>query len=85
MFSDEISTFSHERIRLLKVKCKCGHTLSFISNGKVICNHCGRMVYANKKKEFNEKLMKEIKKNEKGDTRRESVEIFKRCREHNKS
>lgn len=61
-WKDEISTFSGEPIKLLKVKCKCGHTISFISNHYTICNHCGRKVYPTKKSEFKEKLLKEIKR-----------------------
>lgn len=67
-FNDDISTFSHERIRLYKVTCKCGHVVCFISNNKMICNHCGRTVYATKKKEFKDKLIKEIRKNERKNT-----------------
>lgn len=55
-----------EPIKLHRVKCKCGHTLCFVSNNNRICNYCGRMVYATKKKEFKDKLLKEIKKNERG-------------------
>ena len=61
-WKEEISTFSGEPIKLLRVKCKCGHTLSFISNHYTICNHCGNKVYPSKKCEFKDKLMKEIKK-----------------------
>lgn len=61
-WKDEVSTFSGEPIRLLKVKCKCGHTLSFISNHYTICSHCGRKVYPTKKTEFKDKLLKEINK-----------------------
>ena len=62
------SLMTGEPIKLYKVKCVCGHTISFLSNYKCICNHCGRMVYASKKNEFKDKLLKEIKKNEKGNT-----------------
>lgn len=61
-FRDEISTFSGEVVRLYKVKCKCGHTISFLSNHFVICKHCGRKVYPTKRSEFKDKLLKEIKK-----------------------
>lgn len=61
-FTDDISPYSKERIMLYKVKCKCGHTLSFISNHFTICNHCGRKVWPNKQSEFKDKLMKELKK-----------------------
>ena len=43
-----------------KIKCKCGHTMYFVSNReKIICNHCGNYVYKNKKLEFKDKLSKE--------------------------
>ena len=61
-WKDEVSTFSGEPIKLLKVKCKCGHTLSFISNHYTICSHFGNKVYPSKKCEFKDKLLKEIKK-----------------------
>ena len=61
-FKDEISAFTGEKIRLLKVKCKCGHVISFLNNHYAICRHCGTKVYPTKKSEFKDKLMKEIKK-----------------------
>lgn len=61
-WKDEISTFTGEPIKLLKVKCECGHTISFLSNHYVICTHCGRKVYPTKKSEFKDKLLKEIKR-----------------------
>ena len=33
-----------------KVKCECGHTMVFVTNReKIICTHCGKYVYRNKK------------------------------------
>lgn len=61
-FRDDISAFTGERIKLFKVKCKCGHVISFISNHFMICNHCGRKVYPTQKSEFKDKLLKEIRK-----------------------
>lgn len=58
----ERSYITGELISLHRVKCKCGHTLCFVSNNKKICRHCGRVVYATKKREFKDKLMKEMKK-----------------------
>jgi uncharacterized protein with PIN domain len=61
---DDVSTFSGEKIRLIKVKCKCGHTISFMKNHFAICSYCGRKVYPTKKSEFKDKLIKELKRNE---------------------
>lgn len=61
-FRDEISTYSGEAIKLYKVKCKCGHTISFIKNHYAICSHCGKKVYPTKKSEFRDKMLKEIRK-----------------------
>ncbi len=63
-FKEDISLFTGEPIILLKNKCKCGHTINFIRNHYAICSHCGRKVYPNKKIEFQEKLIKELRKNE---------------------
>lgn len=48
------------------VKCKCGHSIAFISrSNSVICSWCGTKVYKNKKEEFKEMLKKKgIKINE---------------------
>ena len=47
-----------------KVRCECGHTMVFVTNReKIICTHCGRYVYKNKKLEFKDKLLKERRNN----------------------
>lgn len=61
-WSEERSPFTGEPIKLFKVKCDCGHTLSFISDHYSICNFCGRKVYPSKKSEFKDKLIKEMNK-----------------------
>ena len=61
-YNDDVSTFSGERVRLLRIKCKCGHTVNFIRDHYTICSHCGRKVYPTKKSEFKDKLLKEIKR-----------------------
>lgn len=42
-------------------KCKCGHSV-VVSNRikKVVCNHCGRYVFRNKKDEFMYRLKEVI-------------------------
>jgi len=46
-----------------KVKCKCGHTMVFVTNReKIICTYCGRYIYKNKKLEFKDKILKERRK-----------------------
>ena len=47
---------------LVPVKCKCGHTINFLKNTKVICTWCGRVVYADEKTRFKEIIKKTIKK-----------------------
>lgn len=44
--------------------CKCGHVIYFYNKKKVLCNWCGTFVYKNKKVEFKDKLLKEMRKNE---------------------
>lgn len=34
-------------------KCRCGHTVAIAKNcEKIVCNHCGRYVFREKKDEF---------------------------------
>ena len=49
-----------KEISNFKVKCSCGHTFA-TTKEKDLCNWCGNYVYKDKKNEFAEKLMKEIK------------------------
>ena len=47
----------------LKVTCKCGHRVlipKFLK--KRICNWCGHWVYKNRKEEFKDRLLREIRK-----------------------
>lgn len=47
----------------VKIKCKCGHKLVIpVWVDKQVCSWCGYYVYRNKRLEFKEKLMKEMKK-----------------------
>lgn len=59
---EERSPFTGKKINVFKIRCKCGHTISFVSNHYSICNHCGRKVYPTKKSEFKDKLLKEVSK-----------------------
>lgn len=61
-WNEDISFYTREKIKPVKVNCQCGHVLAFISNIPRFCNHCGRKVYPSKRSEFKEKLLKEIKK-----------------------
>ena len=49
-------------IEYVKVKCDCGHVISFLSNHSAICRYCGKTVYPSKRCEFKEKLSKEKRK-----------------------
>ena len=41
------------------VKCKCGHSIAFISrSNSIICSWCGRLVYKSQKEKLKEELMK---------------------------
>ena len=43
-----------EYISTITVYCKCGHSIQFNSKTPyIICNKCGRLVFRNKKCEFN--------------------------------
>lgn len=60
----EIEKYS-DILQGLKIKCKCGYkTLIPFHVDKMICSHCGKYIYRNKKVEFKDKLMKEMRKNE---------------------
>lgn len=61
-WNEDISFYTKEKIRPVKVTCQCGHVLAFISNTPRFCSHCGKRVYPSKRSEFKEKLLKEIKK-----------------------
>lgn len=52
-----------KEISNFKVKCSCGHTFA-TTKEKDLCSWCGNYVYKDKKNEFTEKLMKEIKTKE---------------------
>lgn len=51
-----------EGYQKITYKCKCGHSVVIANKeGKVICNWCGNYVYADKKKEFKEKIKQMMK------------------------
>ena len=56
-YNEEI--YSHKR------QCSCGHKV-FIhpKRSKALCSWCGHYVYKDKKEEFKNKLLGEIRKNE---------------------
>lgn len=55
-------SLTREKVNLIRVKCECGHVLSFLSQHPVVCRHCGKLVYPSKRCEFKNKLMKELRK-----------------------
>lgn len=63
-WNEDISFVTGEKVRPVKVTCKCGHVIAFISNAPRYCTYCGKKVYPTKRCEFKEKLLKEIKKHE---------------------
>lgn len=56
------NSFTGEKVNLLRVSCKCGHAMNFLSNHSAICGYCGRRVYPTKKCEFKEKIEMEMRK-----------------------
>lgn len=51
-----------ENVNLVRVKCKCGHVLTFLTEHPVVCRTCGKLVYPTKRCEFKNKLIKELRK-----------------------
>jgi len=52
-----------EMFRQYTVKCKCGCSVTIMNRRKkVLCSWCGRMVYLDKKQEFNDKMKIALKK-----------------------
>ena len=44
-------------------RCSCSHTQLIPYNvEKVMCSHCGNWIYKNKKDEFKDKMLKELRK-----------------------
>lgn len=41
---------------LIKIKCKCGHTVAFVKNHSAICKFCGRKVYPSARCKFKENM-----------------------------
>lgn len=58
---NETRSLTGENVRLVRVKCQCGHTLTFLSHHPKTCSHCGRLHYASKKSEFKDKMMRKLK------------------------
>lgn len=54
-----VGKFTNEFLAKTRVVCKCGHTVNFISRADVItCSHCGRLIFKNKKAEFDYRTKK---------------------------
>lgn len=51
-----------QKVKYVRKVCKCGHSITFLSNRPSICRHCGRTVYPTKECEFKDKLRKELRK-----------------------
>lgn len=64
-YHDTFDPFTKEKVRYYRKCCDyCKHSISFLSNRFVICDHCGRKVYPTKKAEFNDKMFIELRKKE---------------------
>lgn len=53
-----------DEVNFFKIKCKCGHVLTFLKNHSATCKYCGRLVYPTPKCEFFEKLERKIRRYE---------------------
>ena len=58
------NAYVEDNVEFITRKCKCGHTLNFLSKHPRTCNFCGRLVYAKQEDEFKEKLKREMRKYE---------------------
>lgn len=57
------NAYVEDNVEFIARKCKCGHTLTFLSKHPRTCNHCGRLVYASQEDEFKEKLKIMLRRN----------------------
>lgn len=50
----EIRKLDNERANVLNRKCECGHTVTFTrpNEDKLVCHHCNKYVFRDKKAEF---------------------------------
>jgi len=64
IYFNRVSGFGKRKYKPVIRHCQCGHSVEFLQRKPKTCNHCWRLVYPDDKYEFEEKLKKEIKKNE---------------------
>lgn len=57
----ERDTKIFQEISKHKIKCSCGHVFATMKE-KDLCSWCGKYVYKNKKNEFKEKMIQEMKR-----------------------
>ena len=55
--------YVEDNVEFVANKCKCGHTLTFLTRHPRTCTYCGRLVYANQEDEFKEKLKIMLRRN----------------------
>lgn len=51
----------------VKLKCRCGHVVSFLKACPRKCSNCGRLVIPTRKNDFIENVLKAKEKNERND------------------
>lgn len=52
----------HDTFNNYMIKCKCSHTILFTGiKDRLICSHCGKYVYRNKKAEMKYKVKELLK------------------------
>lgn len=60
--NDDFDKYAHNMARF-RVKCKCGSNVYLSKmHPKRICKFCRNMVYLDKKEEFKERLINQLKK-----------------------
>ena len=64
IYLNGVSGFGNRKYIPVRRHCKCGHTVEFLRRIPKICSYCKHYVYPDDKYEFEEKLKKEIRKNE---------------------
>ena len=55
--------YVEDNVEFVSTKCKCGHTVTFLSRHPRICTYCGRLVYASQEDEFKEKMKIMLRRN----------------------
>jgi hypothetical protein len=55
-------SYTGQRVKYIRKVCKCGHSITFLTQHSTICRNCGRTVYPTKECEFKEKMKIKLRK-----------------------